>query len=238
MTIKNIALFGALTLAAACGGGGGDGPSHDTDGLTAMPLNAQGGASAAQATAGLSEAFAASDGDAAAGGVLGLNGAAMSLALGGSARRLPANVAGDCICDETHCVFDQCGSEGAYLSGEITLAAPRYTWDLTFTSAQEGQEFNLDYVGDLTVTETEIDGSAYATGGGSFENEGRTIELELDWELGFNQVQLDPACTSGPVGGSLDAFSRFKASSGGQSAGYYAEGTVTFGPGCGEVVAN
>lgn len=240
MRMSKIGIIGAITLAAACGGGGdSSGPNRDTTGLSENPLSGQAGASAAVTTAALSDAFAGG-GDSAATGVMSLNGAAMSMAIGGSARRIPtaSNLTGDCECEETRCVFDQCGSDGAYISGEIVLEAPHYTWDLTFVSAEQGQEFNLEYHGDLTLDETSIDGSAYATGGGSFSNEGQTVELELDWELGFNAVELDPACSQGPVGGSLDAFSRLAIRSGGQSAGYFAEGTVTFGPECGAVSAN
>jgi hypothetical protein len=238
MKMTKLAFLGALSLAAACGGGGDGGVNRDTDGLAENPVSASGTANAAAVTAGLGTAFAGG-GDGAAAAVSSLNSAALGLAIGGSARVIKASdVAGDCICDETGCTFDQCGTEDQYINGTVAIDGDHYTWELDFVSTAEGQSFQLDYNGDLTITETSIDGSASATGGGSFENEGQSISLELDWELVFNAVELDPACTSGPIGGSMDAFSRFVASSQGQTAGYFAEGSVTFGPACGQVAAS
>src|SRR5690606_33718828 len=184
------------------------------------------------------------DGSTAAGAMVSFGGTASAILTPkiegeSSARVLPTVSAatGTCECDDSGCTFDQCGDAGWSINGTIGISGNTYTVDLELAINTAGVDWAWSYEGEITVTDTLIDGELSGEGGGEITNpnDGSTVSLDWSWSVNYDSVELDS--TGCAVGGTLDATVSYSAGSAQGGGNFSGSGSVEFGPTCGTVTA-
>ena len=244
--MKQITLAAAIAFTGACGGGG------DYKEVKLDP------SSASLSVESMNEVFAAmssSDGAAAADGVLALTAAGQVLVSPSEARQVPVQaylplewrrskdrlpyLTGSAVCDANGCVFNDYGDTSEYgsfrINGRISRSGDTLVFDLTYDILSEGFDFTWRMYGDLTVTETRVDGEVHSDGDARLESEGETYNIDWDIDIGYNNIGLVDGCA---VSGSLDARVAVSASGSSGSGSYRMQGSISFGPACGQFSSN
>lgn len=234
-TTGSLLMAAALSLAAC----GGDDSGGDTGNTQTNPATA--GQSVTQTTE-ITAAIESGDGGSAAAAMFSLNGTASAIVtLDPSAgARLVApdrrNLVGDCQCDSSGCQFTACGDDNGtfVVDGTIEISGDSYTFDLSMELAYIGQEWQWDYDGALTVTDTLLDGTLDGVGTGTFTNpqDQSTVEFDWSWGLEYNDVALDVVGCA--IGGSVDAQVSYSVGGSGAAGNFSGSGHVEFGPACGD----
>jgi hypothetical protein len=224
-----VALFGVSLV--ACGGDGGGDPG------TITPDTAT--ASVGQ-TVELVQALKVADGTAASGSVLAMIGLDQGILLPndvphGKPAPAPApavapTLHGTASCDAGGCVFDHFGDDfSGYaweITGTISISGGDYVFALDLTIDTDMVHLHWRMDGEMTVTDTSIDGEvrivADGTSGGS----------DVSWEVTVDYIDVVLDASGCPIGGRLDARSIF---TGDGRELWNLEGFVTFGPTCGEI---
>lgn len=135
---------------------------------------------------------------------------------------------GTAECTPTGCTFTNFGDDtpgNAWtIDGTITKSGDTITFDLSYDIASQGAQVDWNIEGSVTVTPTSLDGAVHSTGSSS------TAGTSVDWDVNvrYDDVVLDG--TGCPTGGSVTASTSYSV----MGQGYDVEGTVTFGPACGE----
>ena len=231
---------------AGCGGGSSGAPTEaNTDQAKLTTSSA----------VNLSSAFQSANGSSVSGAVQSLSAAAQGSiqaqqpetgfildAIRSAEAQAAARAAGDCICDASGCVFDQCGQGSGYeVSGTITYGNDTYAIELTMTGDYGGTTYDYTYTGEITITETLIDGTFHSEGTSSFDlsqyGQSGAYDYEYSTDVTFNSIGLDGGCATS---GSMDV-----------SVDYHVEGdnipeghgdfsgsaNIEFGPTCGDATA-
>lgn len=128
---------------------------------------------------------------------------------------------GTAECTATMCTFTNYGDDspsGWKTDGTIKVTGDRYVYDLTYDVTSPGSSLRWLIDSDLTTTATSIDGTMHNVG----DTVGEGYDVSWDVAVDFTGVVLDGARC--PTGGSIRA----------SGQGYSPQGTVTFGPACGD----
>jgi hypothetical protein len=141
---------------------------------------------------------------------------------------------GTATCNETSCTFTNFGDDTVgnswTIDGTISRSGDSYTFDLTYVVALEGFSDNWAIDGAVTVTATSIDGSVHSQGDATGTQAG--YDISWDVTVDYQAIGLDgQGC---PTSGSIHAAASYDVSGAGGGGGYDIEGTVTFGPACGQ----
>jgi hypothetical protein len=231
-TTTGLFAIGAMVAMTACGGGGDDAGNVTTNTAQAT--------TAVSSVGSVNAAIGSGDGVAAAGAVFAMGGAAstiLSPSAEGAARRVTAPKASPegCECVDGSCTFTDCGDEaGTYtINGSLAVDGDTLTVDLDLAMLYGGANWDWTYDGELTVTDTSVDGSLEGEGGGTFTNPQDNSEITFDWSwsVDYNGIELDAAACA--VGGSLDAHVEYSAGTSQGGGSYSGSGHVDFGPTCG-----
>ena len=224
-----------MVLVCACGGG--DDSGIDTQANTAA-------ASTAVTQLGtLSSSFGSGDGAGAATAAYSFGGAASTLVQ--PATQQPQSilpdlhaVTGTCECTENSCTFTNCGDEAGIwtINGTISRSGDDYSFDLEMDINQAGFAWSWATAGDITISDTLIDGSMSGDGDGTFDDQqGGTVEVAWSWDVDADNIQLDG--TGCAVGGTMDASVTYEAGNSQGGGSFSGSGSVEFGPTCGQVTA-
>jgi hypothetical protein len=137
---------------------------------------------------------------------------------------------GTATCSPTSCTFTNFGDDtpgSAWtIDGTITKSGDTITFDLTYDIESGGQTVNWNIDGSVAVTATSIDGTVNSNGSATG---GPAGGVSWDVSVRYDAVQLDG--TGCPIGGSVTASTSYEAAG---RAVYNVEGTVSFGPACGQ----
>lgn len=221
----------AIAALAACGGGDKDPgtvnpqsarTSIDQVGNVNVAMMNSNGSAAASAVAAMTAAGQGIVSPAAPQGLIGLAPAELPIS------QIHAAQTGTAECTPTGCTFTNFGDDTPgnqwTIDGTITKAGDKITFDLTYDIASGGATVNWDIEGAVTVTPTSLDGAVHSTGSSSTQG----VSVDWDVDVAYNAVVLDG--TGCPTGGSITASTSYQV----MGQGYDVEGTVTFGPACGE----
>lgn len=228
-----MASLAIAATAAACGG-------SDKDPGT---VNAQSARTSIDQVGAVNASLAASNGNQAASAVAAMTAAGQSIVtpsapaglIGLAPERLPRPLVfsaqtGTANCTPTGCTFTNFGDDTPgnswTIDGTISKSGDRITFDLTYDVTSGGTTVDWSIDGSVTVTATSIDGTVNSSG---TTNAGAGGNVSWDVSVDYNNVQLDG--TGCPIGGSVTASTSYTVA--GQNA-YDVEGTVTFGPACGQ----
>lgn len=224
----------AIAALAACGG-------SDKDPGTVNPQSAR---TSIDQVGNVNAAVAASDGNQAASAVAAMTAAGQSIVspsapagklIGLAPATLPkseilAAITGTANCTPTGCTFTNYGDDTPgnmwTINGTIGKSGDTISFDLTYDVTSGGTSVDWTIDGAVTVTPSMIDGDVSSTGS---TNAGAGGNVNWDVDVSYNAVQLDGAGC--PIGGSITAATSYEV--GGQGV-YNVEGTVTFGPNCGD----
>lgn len=228
-----VATIATVTVAlAACGSEKSPGTVNPQNARTSLDqvgsvnaaVAASNGAMAASAVAAMTAAGQGIVTPAApAGRVVGLAPVELPRSLGSSA------TTGTAACTPTGCTFTHFGDDtpgNAWtIDGTISKAGDTLTFDLTYDVTSAGATVAWTIDGAVTVTATSIDGAVHSTGTSSG---GPAGGVSWDVHVDYQAVQLDGSGC--PIGGSIHASTAYDFAAG----SYDVEGTVTFGPACGQ----
>jgi hypothetical protein len=223
----------ALITVAACGG-------SDKDPGTVNPQSAR---TSIDQVGAVNASLQASDGGQAASAVAAMTAAGQSIVtpsgtaglLGLAPDHLPrpevlSAQTGTAECTPAGCTFNNYGDDtpgnSTTIDGTISKSGDTITFDLTYDIDSGGQMIDWAIDGSVTVTATSIDGtvdSSGSTSGGAGGN------VSWDVSVTYNDVQLDG--TGCPIGGSITASTEYSVAG---FTGFNVEGSVSFGPACGE----
>lgn len=136
---------------------------------------------------------------------------------------------GTAACTPTGCTFTNFGDDTPgntwTIDGTISKAGDTITFDLTYDVTSAGATVAWAIDGAVTVTATSIDGAVHSTGTSSG---GPAGGVSWDVDVDYQAVQLDGSGC--PIGGSIHAATSYQVA----GTGYDVEGTVSFGPACGQ----
>jgi hypothetical protein len=154
-------------------------------------------------------------------------------------RSSTASLTGTAACDATSCTYTDFGDDTPYgsyrLNGTIRHAGDRLTFDLTYDISSSGFAFHWTMDGDLTVSDTLIDGYVRSHGE-TIDRDGNDYAISWDVNLDFDRIGLDgDRC---PTSGTLTATVAYAVSGQNGGGNYAARGSVTFGPACGQGTLN
>lgn len=140
---------------------------------------------------------------------------------------------GTAECSATMCTFtgygDDSPTSGFTLDGTIKVTGETYVYDLVYDVNSAGTKLRWQIDSNLTATATSLDGNLHNTA----ETVGEGFAVNWDVNVDFNDVVLDGARC--PTAGSIHGETEYTVSAAGTSGqGYSAQGTVTFGPACGD----
>jgi len=137
---------------------------------------------------------------------------------------------GTANCTPTSCTFDNFGDDTPgsswTIDGTISKSGDTISFDLTYDIESQGTTINWSIDGSVAVTPTSIDGTVNSNGTATG---GPAGGVSWDVSVHYNAVQLDGSGC--PIGGSVTASTSYEAAGRGI---YDVEGTVTFGPACGQ----
>lgn len=219
-----------LVSIAACGGSDKDPgtvnpqsarTSIDQVGQVNAAMNASNGAMAASAVAAMTAAGQGIVSPAAPGSRLGILPDHLPRSLVSSA------ATGTATCTPTGCTFTNFGDDSPgnawTIDGTISKSGDTITFDLAYdiTSGGAAVDWNID--GAVTVTPTSLDGTVHSSGTSSAQ--GTSVDWDVD--VAYDAVVLTGGC---PTGGSVTASTSYQV----MGQGYDVEGTITFGPNCGD----
>jgi hypothetical protein len=227
--------FVAVLSIAACGG-------DDDEGSGNVTANTASASSAVTGVGSFTDSIRGADGAAAGGAVYALGASAQGILTydASSARQVGGVRAatGTCECTESGCTFEACGDSTWTIDGTIGISGDTYTIDLDLAINAGGQAWDWAYDGEITATDTSIDGSLSGDGGGTFSNpqDGSEITLDWSWSVDYNEIELD--ASSCAVGGSLDAHVDYSAGTSQGGGNFSGSGHVDFGPTCGAATAS
>lgn len=227
-----MASLAIAATAAACGGSDKDPgtvnpqsarTSIDQVGHVDAALAASDGAQAASAVAAMTAAGQGIVTPAAPQGLIGLAPDHLPRPLVFSAQTGTAN------CTPTGCTFTNFGDDTPgntwKIDGTISKSGDTITFDLTYDVTSGGTMVDWSIDGSVTVTPTSIDGTVNSSG----TTNGGGQNVSWDVSVHYDGVQLDGSGC--PIGGSVTASTSYTV--GGVNA-YDVEGSVTFGPACGQ----
>ncbi len=222
-----------LACLAACGG-------SDKSPGTVNPQNAR---TSIDQVGRVDDALATSDGGSAAAAVAAMTAAGQGIVspaapggrlIGLAPDHLPrplvsSAATGTANCTPTGCTFTNFGDDtpgNAWtIDGTISKAGDTITFDLSYDVTSGGTTVAWTIDGAVTVTTTSLDGSIHSTGTSSG---GAGGNVSWDVDVDYQDVQLDGSGC--PIGGSVHGATSYEFGPG----GYAVEGTVTFGPACGQ----
>jgi hypothetical protein len=147
------------------------------------------------------------------------------------------SLTGTATCTPTSCTYDHFGDSSSYgtyeINGTISKSGDTLSFDLTLDVTSSELSFHWALDGSLTITDALLDGAIHSHGTATDISSSGGFDLTWDVDVAFRSIGLDVSGCA--VSGSLSASVSFDETAPQGHYAYAAEGTVDFGPACGDV---